>query len=140
MGSDAIGRAEEDVSGGRDVLLVVAELVDVAVAVVEEEGGLLPSEGTSRLECLAPPRLAKVASPPRLGLLTWMGKRVTGGSTDLSRRWAEGRPLAWGAGLLLRDLLAMARARASMLARRLLSSVEMARLRVGSGTLAPEGV
>ena len=59
--------------------------------------------------------------------LVWIGNLVSAGPLDLSRRWL--RPLAWGAGLLARDFEAMARLRASMLARRLLSSVLKARMR-----------
>ena len=95
-------------------------------------GDVESSPGTSRL-CRAPTRRGCVS-----GELVWMGKRVAGGSLDRSRRWL--RPFACGAGLLLRDRDAMALLRASMFARRLLSSVLMARMRDALVAAPPLGV
>lgn len=62
--------------------------------------------------------------------LVWIGKRVSGPPTDRSRRWPPARGL--GAGLVARLRLpeafsSRALFRSSMLARRLLSSVLIAR-------------
>ena len=59
--------------------------------------------------------------------LVWMGKRLSAPPVERSRRCARPFIVGDGAGLVARDLEAIARFRASMLARRLLSSVLGAR-------------
>lgn len=88
--------------------------------------------GTSRL-CLRGLRSVAVTTGLLLLLFVWIGNRVSGPPVERSRRWL--RLPGVGCGLLARLREAMARLRASMLARRLLSSVLMAR-----GRPAPEDV
>lgn len=61
------------------------------------------------------------------GLVAWIGNLVSAGPAERSLLCPPLLPLIWGAGLVALDLEAMARFRASVLARRLLSSVLMAR-------------
>ena len=97
--------------------------------------GDVPSSGTSRLALTAALRgwVSFIA-----GELVWIGNLVAGGSLDRSLRWD--RPFEWGAGLLFRDFEAIARFRASMFARRLLSSVLIALMRAELEALPPLGV
>ena len=119
------------VDGG--LISVVVEGCSGMVELVLVVTGEPFSGGTSKLARTAP----FLGSP--VGGVVCIGKRVVGGSEERSRRWFRA-PLACGAGLLFRDLDAIARFRASMLARRLLSSVLTARIRAALEALPPLGV
>ena len=98
-------------------------------------GGEDPSSpGTSKLALTA----FLVGASAIMGELVCIGNLVVGGSMDLSLRWL--RPLACGAGLLFRDFETIALLRASVFARRLLSSVLMALMREALEALPPLGV
>ena len=114
--------------GGRGLAVVVVEGVDMEVFVFVFVVGVSTTAGETSLLLPGTSRLCRrgLRSFVMTGLLVWMGNRVSGPPLERSRRWP--RPgVGWG--LLARLREAMARFRASMLARRLLSSVLMARSR-----------
>ena len=123
IGTGALGAVFSDVpfvvDGSGVGLLGVASTAGVMW------GGSAPfgvSPGTSRLWRM--PRLW--GSGTAVGLV-WMGKRLSAPPVERSLRCARPFMVGDGAGLGARDLEAIARLRASMLARRLLSSVLGAR-------------
>ncbi len=83
--------------------------------------------GIPRLALAAPLRCVSADADDGGELLVWMGNLVSAGPADRSLLCA--RPLLGGAGLVARDFEAIARLRASMFTRRLLSSVLIARTR-----------